>query len=139
MPIRGPPVPFLIFIVLPIVELWLLIRVGAVIGATLTVAQVLATAVLGVAVINRQGLSTLTRVRARLARGEAPATEVTEGMVQALAGLLLVMPGLLTDAAGLLGLIPPLRRWLARRLLASSRVVRRGGGNLIEGDYERED
>ena len=131
--------PFLIFIVLPIVELWLLIRVGAVIGATLTVAQVLATAVLGVAVINRQGLSTLTRVRARLARGEAPATEVTEGMVQALAGLLLVMPGLLTDAAGLLGLIPPLRRWLARRLLASSRVVRRGGGNLIEGDYERED
>ena len=139
MPIRGPPVPLLIVMVLPIVELWLLIRVGAVIGATLTVAQVLATAVLGVAVINRQGLSTLTRVRARLARGEAPATEVTEGMVQALAGLLLVMPGLLTDAAGLLGLIPPLRRWLARRLLASSRVVRRGGGNLIEGDYERED
>ena len=131
--------PLLIVMVLPIVELWLLIRVGAVIGATLTVAQVLATAVLGVAVINRQGLSTLTRVRARLARGEAPATEVTEGMVQALAGLLLVMPGLLTDAAGLLGLIPPLRRWLARRLLASSRVVRRGGGNLIEGDYERED
>lgn len=62
-----------------------------------------------------------------------------DGMLLALSGLLLVVPGLLTDVAGLLGLVPALRRWLGRRLLASPRVVRRGGGNLIEGDYERED
>lgn len=143
LPTRGQVVPFLIFLVLPIVELWLLIRVGAVIGATLTVGLVVATALLGAGVFNRQGFRTLTRVRARLERGEAPAAEVIEGMLVALAGLLLVMPGLLTDAVGLAGLIPALRRRLARRLLASSRVVppgdRRGRGDLLEGDYERED
>jgi len=131
--------PFLLFLVLPLAELWLLIRVGAAIGALAVVAWVVAAAALGVAVIQRQGFHTLTRVRARLARGEAPAEELLDGMLLALAGLLLVVPGLLTDVAGLLGLVPAVRRWLGRRLLASPRVVRRGGGNLIEGDYERED
>lgn len=131
--------PFLVFFILPIVELWLLIRVGAAIGATLTVALVLATAALGIGVINRQGLRTLTR--AGLARGAPPAAEMIEGMLRALAGLLLVLPGPLTDTAGLLGLIPGLRRWLARRLLASGRLGQPGAGrgDLIEGDYERED
>lgn len=133
--------PFLVFFVLPIAELWLLIRLGVMIGATLTVALVLGTAVLGLAVSNRQGLRTLSRVRERLARGEAPAAEVVEGMLQTFAGLLLVLPGPLTDTAGLLGLMPPLRRWLAGRLLAARRPVSPGGGrgDLIEGDYERED
>ncbi|MFZ5652800.1 MAG: FxsA family protein [Pseudomonadota bacterium] len=133
--------PFLVFFILPIVELWLLIRVGAAIGATLTVALVLATAALGIGVINRQGLRTLTRARAGLARGAPPAAEMIEGLLRALAGLLLVLPGPLTDTAGLLGLIPGLRRWLARRLLASGRLGQPGAGrgDLIEGDYERED
>ncbi len=131
--------PFLLFVVLPLAELWLLIRVGAAIGALAVVAWVVAAAALGVAVIQRQGFHTLMRVRARLARGEAPAEELLDGMLLALAGLLLVVPGLLTDVAGLLGLVPAVRRWLGRRLLASPRVVRRGGGNLIEGDCERED
>ncbi len=131
--------PFLLFVVLPLAELWLLIRVGAAIGALAVVAWVVAAAALGVAVIQRQGFHTLTRVRARLARGEAPAEELLDGMLLALAGLLLVVPGLLTDVAALLGLVPAVRRWLGRRLLASPRVVRRGGGNLIEGDCERED
>lgn len=131
--------PFLLFVVLPLVELWLLIRIGAAIGATLTLGLVLATAALGVGVLNRQGFRTLARVRARLARGEAPAAEVLDGTLLGFAGLLLVVPGPLTDALGLLGLIPGLRGWLVRRLLASPRVVRRDAGNLIEGDYERED
>jgi UPF0716 protein FxsA len=131
--------PFLLFVVLPLAELWLLIRVGAAIGALTVVAWVVAAAGLGVAVIQRQGFNTLTQVRARLARGEPPAEAMLDGMLLALSGLLLVVPGLLTDVAGLLGLVPTLRRWLVRRLLASPRVVRRGGGNLIEGDYERED
>ena len=132
--------PFLVFILLPILELWLLIRVGASIGATLTVGLVLVTAVLGVAVINRQGLHTLTRVRARLARGEAPTAEVVEGTLLALAGMLLLLPGLLTDAVGLAGLVPVVRRLLVRRVLASARMVTpRPDRDLIEGEYERED
>ncbi|MCC6295320.1 MAG: FxsA family protein [Pseudomonadales bacterium] len=131
--------PLLLFVVLPLAELWLLIRVGAAIGALTVVAWVVAAAALGVAVIQRQGINTLTQVRARLARGEPPAEAMLDGMLLALSGLLLVVPGLLTDVAGLLGLVPTLRHWLVRRLLASPRVVRRGGGNLIEGDYERED
>ncbi len=131
--------PFLLFLVLPLAELWLLIRVGAAIGALTVVAWVVAAAALGVAVIQRQGFNMLTQVRARLARGEPPAEAMLDGMLLALSGLLLVVPGLLTDGAGLLGLVPTLRRWLVRRLLAAPRVVRRGAGSFIEGDYERED
>lgn len=131
--------PFLLFVLLPLVELWLLIRIGAEIGATLTLGLVLASAALGVVVLNRQGFHTLAKVRARLAQGEAPAAEILDGTLLALAGLLLVLPGPLTDTLGLLGLIPGLRGRLVRRVLVSPRVVRRGGGNLIEGDCERED
>lgn len=131
--------PFLLFVLLPLAELWLLIRIGAAIGATLTLGLVLASAALGVAVINRQGFHTLARVRARLAQGEAPAAEILDGTLLALAGLLLVLPGPLTDALGLLGLIPAVRGRLVQRLLVSPKVARRGGGHVIEGDCERED
>ena len=133
----------LLFVVFPILELWVLIRVGAAIGAGLTIGLVVLSAMLGIAILNRQGFRTLARVRARVARGEEPSAAVLDGMVLAVAGLLLLIPGFLTDVLALLALIPALRARLVRRLLASTHP-RYGAppprnSRVIEGEYERED
>lgn len=130
-------------VVFPLVELWLLIRVGGAIGAWPTIGLVVLSAMLGIAILNRQGFETLARVRARVARGEEPTAAVLEGMVLAVAGLLLLIPGFLTDVLALLALIPALRARLVRRLLASAQPLhgtstQRNSG-VIEGECERED
>ncbi len=141
----GPPLRLLplLLVIFPLLELWVLIRVGAAIGAGATIGLVVLAAALGIAILNRQGLQTLARVRARLARGEEPTAAVADGMVRAMAGLLLLIPGFLTDVLALLALIPALRARLVRRLLASAQPVRRTpierNSRVIEGEYERED
>jgi UPF0716 protein FxsA len=117
---------FLAFIIIPVLEMWVLIRVGSVIGAWPTIALVLLTAMIGVALLRREGLKTLTKGTAKLDRGEMPAQEVAEGLVLAVSGALLLTPGFFTDFVGLVGLIPWTRRWLIRRGLASGRVVQSG-------------
>ena len=133
----------LLFVVFPILELWVLIRVGAAIGAGLTIGLVVLSAMLGIAILKRQGFQTLARVRARVARGEEPTAAVLDGMVLAVAGLLLLIPGFLTDVLALLALIPALRARLVRRLLAAAQPLRgapaRRDSGVIEGEYERED
>ncbi|TAL03277.1 MAG: FxsA family protein [Porticoccaceae bacterium] len=133
----------LLFVVFPILELWVLIRVGVAIGAGLTIGLVVLSAMLGIAILNRQGFRTLARVRARVARGEEPSAAVLDGMVLAVAGLLLLIPGFLTDVLALLALIPALRAWLVRRLLAAAQPPRgapaQRNSKVIEGEYERED
>ena len=133
----------LLFLVFPLLELWVLIRVGAAIGAGLVIGLVVLSAMLGIAILNRQGFQTLARVRARMARGEEPTEAVLEGMVLAVAGLLLLIPGFLTDLLALLALIPPLRARLVRRLLASAQPGHGAqaphNSRVIEGECERED
>ncbi len=133
----------LLFVVFPILELWVLIRVGVAIGAGLAIGLVVLAAMLGIAILNRQGFRTLARVRVRVARGEEPTTAVLEGMVLAVAGLLLLIPGFLTDVLALLALIPALRARLVRRLLAAAQPPRgapaQRSSRVIEGEYERED
>ncbi len=133
----------LLFVVFPILELWVLIRVGAAIGAGFAIGLVVLAALLGIGILNRQGFQTLTRVRARMARGEEPTDAVLEGMVLAVAGLLLLIPGFLTDVLALLALIPPLRARLVRRLLASAHpgygAQAPRNSRVIEGECERED
>lgn len=137
-----PLLPLLV-VIFPILELWVLLRVGAVIGAWPTIGLLVLAAGLGVAVLNRQGFQTLVRVRARMARGEEPTPAVLDGMVLAVAGLLLVLPGFLTDLAALLLLVPPVRALLVRRLLAAAQPPRgpaaRDSSRVIEGEYERDD
>jgi len=133
----------LLFVVLPLFELWLIIKVGSLMGAWPTVMLVVATAVVGMLVLRHQGLNTLLRGRERMARGEVPAEEMLEAMVLTLGGVLLVVPGFVTDTVGCLALIPPLRRWLAAR--AVSRMVVVGGfgsmggprGDTVEGEFWR--
>jgi len=145
---------FLAFIVLPIVEMTILIKVGALIGALNTIGLVLLTAVIGATMLRRQGLATLLRANERLNSGQLPAQEVAEGLILAVGGALLLTPGFVTDAAGFLCLIPTTRRWLARRAMKHMVVVGSGGGFgngpfgpggfeaseeiIIEGEYRRE-
>ncbi|UXK09257.1 FxsA family protein [Shewanella putrefaciens] len=104
---------FLLFVLIPVVELSVLIRVGEVLGTWTTIGLVLFTAILGVSLVRSQGISTLMQVQQKLTRGEAPGQEIVEGMMLAMAGVLLVIPGFVTDFIGLLLLTPLTRRPIA--------------------------
>lgn len=109
--------PFLIvFLLVPILELWLVIRVGGLIGAWPTVALVIAAAVAGAILVRIQGFAVLQRARVALAAGEFPTASLFDGLFVLFAGLLLITPGFLTDIIGILLFIPPLRRWLGAAL-----------------------
>ena len=123
------PVFLIAFIVIPIVEMVILIEVGAVIGALATVGLVLLTAVIGAAMLRQQGASTLLRANQRMQSGELPAQEMAEGILLAVGGALLLTPGFLTDAFGFACLIPFTRRWMAARLM--NRMV--VSGNVYMG------
>jgi UPF0716 protein FxsA len=120
----------LIFVLIPVMELSVLIRVGEALGAWTTVGLVLFTAVVGVSLVRSQGLSTLMSVQQKLNRGEAPGQEIVEGMMLAMAGVLLVIPGFITDFIGLLMLTPLTRKPMAALLFKrlQLRVVSQGFG-----------
>jgi UPF0716 protein FxsA len=147
------PFPLLLlFIAVPLVEIYFMIKVGAVIGAFSTVVLILITAVLGASIARYQGLVTLQRVQATVARGEAPAIEMLEGVILFIGAVLLLVPGFVTDIIGFACLVPPLRRLLALRVLRRVIVPPPSpppggagpasggqGPRVIEGDYRRED
>lgn len=141
--------PLFVFLILlvgaPLVELYVLIRVGSVIGALPTVALSIFTAVLGAFLVRMQGLSVLLRVQQTLARGEAPALELLEGAVLMMAGIALLFPGFITDAMGFLLLVPPLRRRLILAVLRRSGTLKPPPGpppssaRIIETQWRRDD
>lgn len=142
------PVIATLFLAVPIVEIYLLIQVGQVIGAGWTILLVVSTAVIGVWLLRIQGLSTLMRAQQKMRSGEIPAREMLEGMGLVVAGALLLTPGFFTDGVGFLLLFPPTRIWLVGRI-ASRMVVPTSMGaqpgpthqnNVIDGvRYRRED
>lgn len=115
-----PLILFGLFFVVPLVEIYFLIKVGGIIGAWPTVAAVVATAVLGAWLVRLQGLGLWREVNRTLARGELPAEAMLEGMVVLVAGALLLTPGFVTDALGFACLVPPLRRAAIRLVLRRS-------------------
>ena len=142
------PLVATIFLIVPIIEIYLLIQVGQVIGAGWTVFLVVFTAVIGVGLLRIQGLSTLNRAQQKLQQNELPAREILEGMGLVIAGALLLTPGFFTDTIGFLLLFPPVRIWLVSRIVSRMVVVsstrpgpgRPGEQDVIEGvNYRRED
>ncbi len=142
------PFVAVIFLVVPLVEIYVLIQVGQVIGAAWTILAVVATAVIGVWLLRLQGLSTLMRARQKLDSNELPAQEMLEGVGLVIAGALLLTPGFCTDAFGFLLLFPPTRQWLTSRLAARMIVAHPMSGappgsqdqNVIDGvKYRRDD
>lgn len=111
--------PLLLFIIIPVTEIMLLMKVSQFIGAWTTVGLVLLTAFVGINLLKRQGLSTLSRFQQRLQSGQIPAQEMVEGMLIAFSGALLLTPGFITDAIGFTCLLPPVRARIAKRILRS--------------------
>ncbi|NRA59821.1 MAG: FxsA family protein [Psychrobium sp.] len=109
---------FLIFVVVPVIEISILIAVGEQLGALSTVALVLLTAAVGASLVRSQGLQTLMSAQQKIQNGEQPGQEMIEGLMLAMAGILLVTPGFMTDIFGLLILTPVTRKIFANYLLA---------------------
>jgi len=119
----------LIFILVPLLELYVLIKIGGYLGAFQTVALVVLTALLGVALARFEGIRTLQQIRQSLSQGMVPAEEMIDGVLIFVGGVLLITPGVLTDLFALILLIPYTRtifkRWLRRRfdrMIASGNV-----------------
>ena len=111
---------FFLFTLVPLVELYLLIRLGTYIGAVDTIAIVIGTGVAGGLLAKSQGLAVFARMRAELNQGRLPAESLFDGLLILIAGAMLITPGLLTDGLGLLFLIPWSRQafkfWLKRKI-----------------------
>jgi UPF0716 protein FxsA len=111
---------FLAFTLIPFAEIYLLIKVGAVIGAFNTVALVILTGFIGAYLARMQGMQTMLRVRTSLQQGNMPAEDLIDALLIFAAGIVLLTPGFLTDAGGLLLLFPVTRshfkRFLKRKL-----------------------
>ncbi len=118
-----------IFVLVPVIELNVLIRVGESLGSWTTVGLVFFTAIVGVSLVRSQGISTLMQVQQKLSRGEAPGQEIVEGMMLAMSGLLLLIPGFVTDFIGLILLTPftriPVAGFLYKRM--QLKVAANGG------------
>lgn len=148
------PLGLALFILIPLLEIFLMIKVGTHIGAFNTILLIIVTAVIGVALLRMQGLSTMQRFQHQMQRGELPAVTLLEAMMLFFAGALLLTPGFFTDGIGFVLLIPPIRRAIALWAIERSGwiVQMRGSAThtrthhqhhqdpkTIEGDFERKD
>ncbi len=145
---------FLLFLIVPAIEIALFIQVGGIIGVIPTLLLIVTTAVIGAALLRVQGLATMVRVQENLRRGEIPAVELIEGMLLLVSGAFLLTPGFFTDIVGFLALLPAIRRNTAIWLLLRTNIVKAAGSShphgpdtyadshghhVIEGEYQRKD
>jgi len=148
----------LLVLLLPLLDLYGLIKLGQVIGSLPVLALVIVAAVVGMALAKAQGLRVIDQWRASVSVGAIPEEGLLSGVLILAGGVLLVLPGLLSDVLGLLCLVPPTRRWMARRIQARfQRAVRsgrvrvitttssapawpraEGRQDVIEGEFERQ-
>jgi UPF0716 protein FxsA len=112
-----PLLLILIFIVVPIVEIFVIIQVGEAIGPLWTVALLIADSILGAMLMRSQGRAAWRRFQAALAEGRAPAREVLDGALVIFGGAFLLTPGFVTDIFGVLFLLPPTRAFIRRMLV----------------------
>ncbi len=136
----------LAFILIPILEIYLLIKVGSIIGGLTTILLVILTAIIGTSLLHSQGIATLQKVQTTLQQGEMPTEALLEGIFIILGGVLLLTPGFVTDTVGFICLIPILRRylvyWLREHIQLTSTSFSQSSPRrpfTIEGDYRRDD
>ncbi len=138
---------FLVVLIVPFAEIYLLLQVGSMIGALPTIFLVVFTAALGAWLLRLQGFATFRRFQENLAQGVIPAYEMIEGPIILLGGLLLLTPGFITDILGFICLIPPLRKKLAQYVI-ENRLIQAGGPfqqektaekNILEGEFHKDE
>ena len=113
----------LLLIGLPLIEIAVFVIVGGEIGALTTILLTVATAIAGTVMLRLQGLSLITRMRGEMDAGRVPESDLVEGTLMVVASVLLLIPGFVTDAIGLLLFIPPLRAALARVAVRNAQVT----------------
>ena len=125
---------FLLFTIIPIAEITLLIRLGGVIGLGPTLGLVVATGAAGAWLARREGLKSWLSVQGELAAGKMPGEEMVHALLILVAGIVLLTPGVLTDAVGLALLVRPVRRGLIARLRGRfSRQIEEGSAGFVGG------
>jgi UPF0716 protein FxsA len=133
----------LALLALPILEIYLLIQIGGMVGFLPTLFLLFGAATLGTYLLQTQGWSTWMRLQRSLALGELPADELVNGAVIVAGGALLLLPGFLSDVAGLLCLIPFTRRliaaWIVKNRLGLQAGSASGEPKVIEGEFKREE
>lgn len=137
---RSLPLFALLVLGFPLLELYLLIKVGTLIGALPTVMLVVGTALLGLTLLRRQGLQNYRKMQQCTMRGEVPALEMMESVVMLIGGVMLLVPGLISDVIGLLCLFPPVRRAIVGRWLRRVQVhvyggTGRSGSRVYDAEY----
>ena len=127
----------LLIILIPVVEIYLFIKIGSQIGAITTILLVFTTAIVGVYYAKYEGLNTLKSGFTQLSRNEAPTYEMVSGAAIAFAALLLIIPGFATDIFGFLILLPITRNFFLERFFSKFKKKEEAEkNNFIEGDFE---
>lgn len=137
-----------LFLLLPLLELYVLIRVGSEIGALAVVLWIILSAIAGVFCIRLAGMATALSVRERVARGEVPDSAMLTGLLWVIGGVLLFIPGFISDVLGLVCIFPLTRYWLIKRMHRHVQPrgfqeqprytqERRENVTIIEGEFER--
>lgn len=124
---------FLLFLIVPVVEIMVLIKVGSWLGLFWTLLLILSTAVIGINILRQQGVAVLTRAGQKLNQGGLPAQELAEGFLLALAGALLITPGLVTDCMGFSLLVPSVRQSLVGAVVKFMQARMVGGAMMGRG------
>ncbi len=137
-----------LFLLIPLFEVMVFIQVGGHIGALWTILLTLATAVSGMYLVKTQGIRTFYAAKTQLSQGETPAMAVVEGILLLMAGVMLVIPGFISDLMGGLILLPFVRQAVAGTVLEKVFIARANqtnqaknarGGETIEGHFHREE
>ena len=126
----------ILIIGIPLIEIYLFIKIGSQIGAFNTVLLILTSAVIGVAYARYEGFNTLKSGIGQLVKNEMPVYEIISGATLAFAAFLLILPGFATDLIGILLVIPFTRKILLRRFVKTNINKNKKKNNYIEGDYE---
>ena len=126
----------ILIISIPLIEIYLFIKIGSQIGAFNTVLLILTTAIIGVAYARFEGFNTLRSGIGQLVKNELPVYEIISGATLAFAAFLLILPGFATDFFGMLLIIPITRKILLSKFLKSKVKSDKQKKNFIEGDYE---
>ena len=126
----------LTIILVPILEIYLLIKIGSQIGAISTILLIFLTAILGIYYARYEGINTLRAGFVQLSRNESPSYEMLSGAAIAFAAILLIIPGFVTDALGFLLIFPLSRSFIFNFVIGKLNIKKKNKKNFIEGEFE---
>jgi len=126
----------LLLILIPLIEIYLFIKIGSYIGAFNTISLILVTAIIGIIYVRHEGFNTLRSGMLQLLKNQLPVYEIISGAVLAFAAFLLILPGFATDFIGLLLIFPPTRKLLFRKVSTSYSKKNNEKQDFINGEFE---